>query len=135
MAFIHLILFSFGHLYPAHLRIHKDELLNNKKKQVIRPEKWDFFQIAHQSQQNCFFLLKNKRPIKWELYQNSFWVYVIWLVFSVVFENISCPKPDFILCQNVASRKWVQTQNRKFLRILWNFVKLKTSQKREVEKV
>ena len=46
----------FCHLHPAHLRIHKDQLSNNKKTQhIIRPEKLDFFQIAHQTQQNCFF--------------------------------------------------------------------------------
>ena len=33
----------------------------------------------------------------------SFWVYVVWLVFLVVFENISYPKnPDFIPLQNLA---------------------------------
>ena len=42
------------------------------------------------------FSPKNKRPIKLELYQNSFWVYVVWLIFPVVFENISCPNFDFI---------------------------------------
>ena len=28
--------------------------------------------------------------------QNSFWVYVVWLVFLVVFENISFRNPNFI---------------------------------------
>ena len=39
--------------------------------------------------------MKNIRPIKSELYQNSFWVYLVWLVFPAAFENISCPSPNF----------------------------------------
>ena len=66
---------AYSALYPAHLRILKDQLPNNKKKQVIRPEKCWFFL-------NCppdmaIFSPKNERPKKWELYQNSFGF--IWL--------------------------------------------------------
>ena len=60
---------------------------------MIRPENRIFFQIAYQTQK---IFLSIKRPIKRKLYQNSFWVCVVWLVFLVAFENISCPNPDFI---------------------------------------
>ena len=106
-------------LYPVHLRIHKYSFQIIRKKQVIRPEKCFFFQI------------ENK--IKWELYQNSFWVYVIWLVFPVVFENISCPTLDFIPMSNLTSWRWTQTQNRKFLQIFHKIHKIFMLLKLEVE--
>ena len=55
-----------------------------------------FFSNCPQDLAIFFSFSKNKKPIKCELYQNSFWLYVAWLVFPVVFENISCPNPDCI---------------------------------------
>ena len=72
------LFYAFCQLQSAHLRIHKEQLSKNKKKQVARFEKWDIFQIAYQTRKIAFFSSRNKKLIKGELYQNNFLVYVVW---------------------------------------------------------
>ena len=64
---------------------------------------------------------QNKRPIKSELYQNSVWVYVAWLVFLVVFEDISCPNPDIIPMSKFSLLKMGPNTKKE---IFANFVKI-----------
>ena len=63
---------------------------------------------------------------------NSFWVYVVWLVFPVVFKNIRHPNPDFILMSKFSFLKMCPNTKQE---IFANFVKIKTSLKIELEKV
>ena len=48
--------------------------------------------------------------------------YVVWLVFPVVFENISCPNPDFVPMSRFSFLKMGSYTKRE---ILANFVKLR----------
>ena len=49
-----------------HLRIHKDQLSNNKKKQVIRLEKWDFISNGplDPAKKNLFFEKEKTNKIR-----------------------------------------------------------------------
>ena len=129
MAFILLIL-GFCHLYPGHLRIYKDWFQIIRKNKSLVRKNGIFFQIAHQTWQKKFFFLfsKNKKPIKWELYPNSFWVYLVWLFFLVVFQNINCPNPDFIPMSKFSFLKMGPNHKMgnfcQFCKILWNFCEI-----------
>ena len=61
-----------------------------------------------------------------------FKVYVVWLVFPVVSENVSCPNPDFI---PMSKSSFLNMGPKTKREIFANFLKFKTSLKITIEKV